>query len=321
MKEMPPSTSPNRTKILLSFGCVYFLWGATFLAMRYGVQVMHPFVLASLRYMIAGPVLLALCALLRVKMWPGGREAATLALIGVLMLGFGNTAIIWSELYLSSGLTALLAATIPLYAALIEMFLPNDGDLPARGWVGVFIGFCGLAFLVWPGLTRSLHGDWHQMIATGVALFGSFSWTVASVISRRATIRVNGLASAAWQMLFGGIFITIMMFASGHYHGTRWGAQAWNATLYLVVFGSLVGYSAYIYLLDNVAVSKVATYAYVNPVIAVLLGAIFLGERFVTVEYVGMGAILLAVFLVTSSKLQTGASTPVDEDVAAGGRA
>jgi len=183
------------------------------------------------------------------------------------------------------------------------------------------IGFCGLAFLVWPGLMRSLHGDWHQMIATGVVLFGSLCWTVASVISRRAEIRVSGLASAAWQMLFGGIFITVMMFASGRYHGTKWGAQAWNATLYLVVFGSLVGYSAYIYLLDHVAVSKVATYAYVNPVIAVVLGAIFLGERFVTVEYVGMGAVLLAVFLVTSSKLQTGAATVVEKDVAAGSRA
>lgn len=320
MKEMPPSSSPNHTKILLSFGCVYFLWGATFLAMRYGVEVMHPFVLASLRYMIAGPVLLGVCALLRVKMWPGGREMGMLALIGVLMLGFGNTAIIWSELYLSSGLTALLVATIPLYAALIEMFLPGEGRLPARGWVGVLIGLAGLAFLVWPGLVSSLHGDWHQMLASGVALAGSFFWTVASVISRRATIRVHALASAAWQMLFGGIFITGMMFASGHAHGTKWGAQAWNATLYLVIFGSLVGYSAYIYLLDNVAVSKVATYAYVNPVIAVVLGAIFLGERFVTVEYVGMGAILVAVFLVTTSKLKTGASTVVDENLAAADR-
>jgi len=318
---MPSSSSSNRAKILLSFGCVYFLWGATFLAMRYGVEVMHPFVLASLRYMIAGPVLLGLCALLRVRMWPGGREMGMLALIGVLMLGFGNTAIIWSELYLSSGLTALLVATIPLYAALIEMFLPDEGGLPARGWVGVLIGFCGLAFLVWPGLVSSLRGDWHQMIATGVVLFGSLCWTVASVISRRAEIRISGLAAAAWQMLFGGIFITVMMFASGRYHGTKWGAQAWNATLYLVVFGSLVGYSAYIYLLDHVAVSKVATYAYVNPVIAVVLGAIFLGERFVTVEYVGMGAILLAVFLVTSSKMKTGASTAIDQGVAAGGRA
>ena len=173
--------------------------------------------------MIAGPVLLVLCAIFRVRMWPSWRELRMLALIGVLMLGFGNTAVMWSELYLSSGLTALLAATIPLYAALIEMFLPNDGELPARGWVGVFIGFCGLVFLVWPGLTRSLHGDWQQMIAAGVALFGAFCWTVASVISRRATIRISGLASAAWQMLFGGIFITIVMFASGNYHGATVG--------------------------------------------------------------------------------------------------
>ncbi|MEO6983544.1 MAG: EamA family transporter, partial [Edaphobacter sp.] len=273
--------------ILLSFGCVYFLWGGTFLAMRYGVQVMPPLMLASVRYLIAGPALLVICAILRVRIWSNWREMRILALIGVLMLGLGNTLILWSELYLSSGLTALLAATIPLYAVLIETFLPNDGRLPARGWVGVFLGFCGLVFLMWPRLQSSRQGEWEQMIAACVALFGAFCWTAASVISRRATIRIRGLAAAAWQMLFGSIFLTIVMFASGRYHGATWGVQAWSATLYLVVLGSLVGYSSYIYLLEHVPVTKVATYAYVNPVIAVALGALFLQERFVAVEYVG----------------------------------
>jgi drug/metabolite transporter (DMT)-like permease len=315
------SSSSTRTRILLSFGCIYFFWGGTFLAMRYGVEVLPPFVLASSRFLIAGPILLGLCALLKVRMWPSGRELALLAVIGILMLGCGNPGIIWSEQYLPSGLAALLAATIPLYAALIEMFLPNDGGLAARGWLGVIIGFGGLAFLLWPGLRNSLHGDSRQIIAAGVALFGAFSWTCASVLSRRTTVRVSGLAAAGWQMLFGGLFNLCVMFALGGYHQAEWGKQAWSATLYLVVFGSLITYTAYIYLLDHVAVSKVATYAYVNPIIAVTLGALFLHERFVTVEYVGMGTILLAVFLVTSSKLKSGAPSMVDEDLAAGGRA
>ena len=126
-----------------------------------------------------------------------------------------------------------------------------------------------------------MHGDSRQIIAASVALFGAFSWTCASVISRRTTVRISGFASAGWQMLFGGLFNTCVMFATGGLRGAKWGLQAWTATLYLVVFGSLVTYTAYIYLLNHVAVWKVATYAYVNPIIAVTLGAIFLHEAFV----------------------------------------
>ena len=320
MSPSPPS-SPNRTRILVSFGCIYFFWGSTFLAMRIGVEVLPPFVLASLRFLIAGSVLLLLCAIFRIRMRPTRREFAMLALIGVIMLGLGNPGVIWSEQYLSSGLASLLAATIPLYAALIEVFLPNDGGLPLRGWIGVCIGFCGLIFLVWPGLRSSMHGDSRQIIAAAIALAGAFCWTVASVIARRSTIRISGLAAAAWQLLLGGVFDTCVAFALGEYRHAKWGRQAWGATFYLVIFGSLAGYTAYIYLLDHVAVSKVATYAYVNPVIAVALGALILHERFVTVEYIGMATILLAVFLVTSSRLKSGAPTPVDEDLAAKGTA
>jgi drug/metabolite transporter (DMT)-like permease len=316
---MPSSSpsSPNRTRILVSFACIYFFWGSTFLAMRIGVEVLPPFLLASLRFLIAGSVLLLLCAIFRVRMLPTRREFVMLTIIGVLMLGLGNPGVIWSEQYLSSGLASLLAATIPLYAALIEVFLPNDGSLPLRGWIGVCIGFCGLIFLVWPGLRSSIHGDSRQIIAAGIALGGAFCWTVASVIARRTTIRISGFAAAGWQLLLGGIFDTGVMFALGENHHAKWGKQAWGATFFLVIFGSLAGYTAYIYLLERVAVSKVATYAYVNPVIAVALGAIVLHERFVTVEYIGMATVLLAVFLVTSSKLKSGAPTPVDEDLAA----
>jgi drug/metabolite transporter (DMT)-like permease len=154
------------------------------------------------------------------------------------------------------------------------------------------------------------------MIAAAVTLVGTLCWTAASVISRRSTIRISGVASAGWQMMFGGVFNLGLMAVSGDYHGAQWGMTAWGSILYLVVFGSLITYTAYIYLLDNVAVSKVATYAYVNPVIAVILGAIFVHERFVAVEYVGMAGILLAVFLVTSSKMKSGKPNVVDEDLA-----
>ena len=284
--------------------------------MRYGVEVLPPFVLASARYLIAGPIMLALGAIFKLKMRPSRQEWGRLAIIGVLMLGCGNTSVIWAEQYIPSGLAALLVASIPLYAALIEMALPHGEGLPLRGWIGVGIGFAGMVFLLWPKLRHGLHGDSREVIAAAVTLVGTLCWTAASVISRRSTIRISGVASAGWQMVFGGLFNLGLLVVSGDYHGAKWGMKAWGSIFYLVVFGSLITYTAYLYLLDNVAVSKVATYAYVNPVIAVILGAIFVGEHFVAVEYVGMGGILLAVFLVTSSKMKSGKPNVVDEDLA-----
>lgn len=321
MSSSSTQSSSHRARILISFACVYLFWGGTFLAMRYGLEVLPPLMIVSVRFIVAGVILLAICAIRGMRMWPGKREFGLLAILGVLMLGFGNTAVLWSELYLSTGLASLLVASIPLFAALIEIFLPNGEGLPARGWAGAAIGFIGLAFLVSPGLRNSRHGDSRQLIAIAVILAGSFCWTAGSVIARRTTIHLSGFASAGWQMLLGGLFTMVIMVATGGYHGSHWGLEAWASILYLITFGSLIGYTAYIYLLNNVAVSKVTTYAYVNPIVAVILGAIFLRERFVLAEYVGMVSILLAVFLVTSSKLKTGALPAEVEDVAVAGKA
>jgi drug/metabolite transporter (DMT)-like permease len=315
---MHANSAPNRTRILLSFACVYLFWGSTYLAMRYGVEVLPPFVLGSVRFAISGPLLLGLSAIFGLKIRPSRQELGRLAIIGVLMLGCGNTAVIWAEQYIPSGLAALLVAAIPLYAALIEMMMPKGEGLPVRGWVGIAIGFAGLVFLLWPGMRSGLRGDLRQIIAAGVTLTGALCWTIASVISRRSTIKISGFAAAGWQMVFGALFNTCLLLTTRGYHGAHWGFQAWASVLYLVTFGSLITYTAYIFLLNNVAVSKVATYAYVNPVIAVILGAIFLREHFVAVEYVGMAAILVAVFLVTSSKMKSGEATVVDKDIAAG---
>jgi drug/metabolite transporter (DMT)-like permease len=303
-------------RILVSFCCVYVFWGGTYLAMRYGVEVLPPFVLGSARYLIAGPIMLALSAIFKLKMRPSRQEWGRLAIIGVLMLGCGNTAVIWAEQYIPSGLAALLVASIPLYAAVIEMALPRGEGLPLQGWIGVAIGFVGMVFLLWPKLRHGLQGDSREIIAAVVTLGGTLCWTAASVISRRSTIRISGVASAGWQMMFGGVFNLGLMLVSGGYRGAQWGMKAWGSIAYLVVFGSLITYTAYLYLLDNVAVSKVATYAYINPVIAVILGVLFVHERFVAVECVGMGATLLAVFLVTSAKMKSGKPNVVDEDLA-----
>jgi drug/metabolite transporter (DMT)-like permease len=273
--------------------------------MRFGVEVLPPFVLAAARFMIAGPLMLAFCILRGISIRPTAREFSLLALIGILMLSGGNTSVLWAEQYIPSGLTALIYSAIPIYAALIEYFLHPAEGLAPRGWAGIIIGFAGLVLLISPGLSLGLHGDRRVFLAVAVTLFGTLCWTVASVLSRHTTIRLSGFAAAGWEMLLAGLFNTAVMLSTRGYKGSHWGTQAWLSILYLVIFGSLVGYTAYLYLLDNIAVSKVATYAYINPVIAVILGAFFLAERLTFIEYIGMAAILIAIFLVTSSKLSS----------------
>jgi drug/metabolite transporter (DMT)-like permease len=313
---MPSSASGAaqlRTRILIAFGCVYFFWGSTYVAIRFGVEVLPPFVLASSRFLISGPLMLAICAARGLSLKVSKREFGLLAAIGILMLCGGNMGLVWCEQYLSSGLAALIIAVIPLYVAIFEAVLPNGEGLRAKGWVGVAIGLAGLVVLLSPGLREGMHGDTRQLIGAGVALGCAFSWTAGSILSRRSRIQTSPFVAAAWEMLFAGLFNAAVMFISGDYHGTRWNFQAWTSVLYLVTFGSLVGYTAYIYLLDHVPVAKVATYAYINPIVAVVLGAIFLHERMVAIEYIGMAAILIAVYLVTSSKLKSGAETATVE--------
>jgi drug/metabolite transporter (DMT)-like permease len=316
MENMPQQRSAYTTQVLIAFGCVYFFWGSTYVAIRFGVEVLPPFLLASVRFLIAGPLMLALCVMRGMSLRLTRREFALLAAIGILMLGGGNMGLVWCEQYLSSGLAALIIAVIPLYVAIFEALLPNGEGLRARGWLGIAIGFAGLIVLLSPGLRESLHGDMRQLVGAAVALGCALSWTCGSVLARRAKLPVSPFVAAAWQMFFAGLFNACVTILVGGYRGAQWGVQAWASILYLVTFGSLVGYTAYIYLLEHVPVAKVATYAYINPVIAVILGAIFLRERFVAIEYVGMGAILLAVYLVTSSKLKSGAPTAETECVA-----
>ena len=326
MGRYPWSMSASRsarlsTPVLVSFGCVYFFWGSTYVAMRYGVEVLNPFVLAATRFLIAGPLMLAICAMRGQRIWQGWRELGLLAVIGALMLGVGNTGVLWSEQYLPSGLAALLVAVIPLYVALIEAVLPQGEGLAAKGWVGIGVGFVGLAVLLSPGLREGVHGPGRLLVASGVALLAALAWTVASVIARHSRLKTDPFVAAAWQMLFGGMLSFFVMLGTGSQHGVRWTAQGEWSVAWLVVFGSLVGYTAYVYLLEHVPVAKVSTYAYINPIVAVVLGALFLRERLVPIEYVGMAAITLAVYLVTSSKLKSvkdGATLPEAEVEAIG---
>jgi drug/metabolite transporter (DMT)-like permease len=300
-------------RVLVAFACVYLFWGSTYVAIRYGVEVMSPFVLASVRFLIAGPLMLAICAARGMRLRQSGRDLALLAAIGVLILGIGNVGVMWAEQYLASGLAALLVAVVPLYVALLEAVLPRGERVRVKGWAGIAIGFAGLLALLSPGLKDGMQGRGGQLIGSVATVLSAFAWTCGSILSRRAKVASSAFVAAGWQMLFAGLFNAALVLLTGGSLKIHWVAQGLWSLAWLVTFGSLVGYTAYIYLLEHVPVAKVSTYAYINPIVAVILGALLLKERMVAIEYVGMAAILIAVYLVTSSKLKVEQATIKEE--------
>lgn len=297
---------PARLSIVLAFLSLYFCWSATYTAMRVGVELLPATVLAGVRLILAATIMLAFCALRGKRVFYSRHVMARLALLGVMLLFGGNIGLVWSENYLSSGLAALIAAVIPLYVVLIESAVPNGDRLRAQGYFGLGLGFCALVALLWPSLWIGIEGHPMQILAITAILVGAFSFAAGSVLSRRMKLPVDFLVAAGWEMLAAGavnIFFATLFW--------RWPHAVWNwrsvdCVGYLVLFGSLVGFGSYIWLIAHVPVSKVATYAYVNPMIAVLLGAVVLHEKLAPTEYIGMVAIIISVALVTSSKLSSG---------------
>ena len=309
-----PTAKQTPIRILVAFACVYFFWGSTYVAIRFGVAVLNPFVIAAVRFAIAGPLMLALCAARGLPLRQTRRDLAVLALIGVLMLGIGNVGLVWAEQYLPSGLAALLIAVVPLYVALVEALLPGGEGLRLKGWIGIAIGFMGLVILLLPGIRESLQqgagAHSGQLLGSVVAVVSALGWVAGSILSRRSRLATPPFVAAAWEMFFAGLFNLGLVQLFGAGRNVHWTAQGLWSIAWLVTFGSLVGYTAYIYLLDHVPVAKVSTYAYINPIVAVGLGALFLHERLVPIEYAGMAAVLVAVYLVTSSRLKVVAPGP-----------
>jgi drug/metabolite transporter (DMT)-like permease len=297
-----PATAAS---VVLSFACVYFFWGSTYTAIRVGTVFMPANLLSGTRFLIAGALLLGWCRWRGMRLlWPP-KTMLLLSLIGLFLLSGSNVALVYAEKAVPSGLASLVLAVIPLFTALAEMVLPGGEPLPLRGWGGMGLGFAGLAALVWPSLRAGLAGDHLRAEAIGVLLIGSMAWVTGSILSRRARLPVNSFVAAAWQMLIAGAFSTALGTALGQWPRFQVNAASVGSLVWLITGGSLVGYSAYIYLLEHVPVAKVSSYAYVNPVVAVLLGIVLLHEKPESTEFVGMAGIVVAVYLLTTSRIKT----------------
>lgn len=279
MNAAPAGTHPHasRRRVVLAFGAVYVLWGSTFLAMRFGIRTIPPFFMASMRHLVSGTILIAVSAH-RLGRWPTRAEFRDAAIVGVLLLGANGT-VAWSEQRVATGTAALLVATVPLWMVLMDWLRPR-GTHPGRGvLLGLALGFAGLVTLVGPGVLVG-HGAIDPIGATAL-LLGSVSWAAGSIISQRQPHGPVPLFTVGMQMVCGGTFLLVIATLTGQtarFSFAHVSTASWLGWLYLVVFGSLLGFTAYAYLLRATTAAKVATYAYVNPVIAVFLGWAVLGE-------------------------------------------
>ncbi|MDQ3068496.1 MAG: EamA family transporter [Acidobacteriota bacterium] len=273
---MSPAT---RKRAYGAFVIVCLVWGTTYLAIKIALDTIPPMTMGGLRYVSAGVILASLLRLRGVAlppraMWP------SLALVGLLMLAVGNGGVVVGEQFLPSGLAAVLIATTPFWMTGLESLLPRGEKLRLRQVVGLAIGFAGIVVLVWPDLVASLQGGSRYglgIIAIQIACIG---WAFGSSYSKRFAQGGDVLASAAMQMLFGGAWMLLAATALGEWPRLHFTGATAAALVYLTLAGSVAAYAAYAYALKYLPVSTVSLYAYVNPVIAVALGTLLLGEPF-----------------------------------------
>ena len=302
---MPGTHEAARSRIIVAFTLLYILWGSTYLAMRIVVRDMPPYVAGMVRYLASGPVMLAALALTGRKIRISMQDFRRLLVIAVLLLSIGNIGVLWGEIYVPSGLASLIVALVPIWVVMIESWVFRAGRMTRKGLFGLALGILGLVVLMWPRIISGSHLGRLELLGCGILACGSFFWAMGSIFSHRYERSVDVFVSAAWQMTLGGVVNAIIALVSGQIFRAHWTTTAFTGIAYLVVFGSWIGYSAYIYLLEHVPTPKVATYAYINPIVALILGALILHERVDGFMLAGTAIIIASVALVNTSKLRS----------------
>lgn len=306
---MTAAARRNRTRILLAFGAVYVIWGSTYLFIKYAIETIPPFMLGATRFLVAGALLYGI-ALWRGAVRPSGGDWRSAAATGVLMLGIGNAAVVWSELTVPSGVVALIVSTVPIWIVLVDWLRPRGTRPRAPVVVGLALGIAGMVILVGP---KAIVGEGHvNEVGALVLLVGSISWAVGTIMSKRSKRSASPLVYSALQMIAAAGAMAIASVVTGEPGRFEVAAVSWRSGLswvYLVLAGSIIGYTAYIYLLGQVSAAKAATYAYVNPVIAVLLGWAFASEPIGSRTLIAAAVILAGVATITTAQSAPSAVT------------
>jgi drug/metabolite transporter (DMT)-like permease len=292
----------SRAEIIAAFASIYVIWGSTYLAIRYAVETIPPFVMGGVRFLVSGTIL---------YLWSRYRGAPRPTRIhwrnaiiagGFLLLG-GNGAVVWAEQFVPSGLTALLVSILPFWLVIIEWLRPPRRRPSGAVLVGLVLGFVGIIVLVGPSSVGG-HGNVAPLGAL-VLILGSLSWAIGSFWSRDAQLPESGLLTTGMEMLGGGALMLIVGALSGEFANVDAHAISKASAiglLYLVTFGSLLGFTSYIWLLDKVSPARLGTYAYVNPLVAVMLGWAIAGERLTIRTGVAAAIVICAVALITTAR-------------------
>ena len=295
---------PSTTAVAAAFLAVYVVWGSTYLAIRFAIETLPPFSMAGVRFLVAGAFLYGWMRM-RGAQRPKALHWRGAFIVGGLLLLGGNGAVVWAEQRVPSGLTALLVATVPLWMMLID-WLRRDGARPKlRVVIGLLLGFAGIGILIGPG--EIMGGDRVDPLGAAALIFASLSWATGSIYSRHATLPSSALLATAMQMLAGGTLLAAAGLVTGEWLAFEPAAVTWRsilALLYLIVFGALVGFTCYTWILRVSTPAKVSTYAYVNPVIAVILGWTLADEALSMRTVVATAVIVAAVAFITTARAQ-----------------
>jgi len=277
--------------IVLALFATYFIWGSTYLAIKFGVESFPPFMMGAIRFTIAGVILYGVMRYLGAPN-PSRKEWLGAGIVGILLPAFGNGTVCYVQQTVSSSVAALSIATAPIWMAIFSSFWGHK--ITKKEWMGIAVGFVGIVLL---NVGGSLHGDW---LSAGLLIFAAATWSFGSIWGRYLAMP-SGLMAPAAQMIVGGVALSLMSASQGESWPVNISAKSWGAILFLIVLGSIVAYSAYQYLLNKVRPLVASSNTFVNPMVAFALGIWLANEHITMVELIALAVILVGVYLVLSA--------------------
>lgn len=291
--------------VIVAFATVYLVWGSTYFFIQKAIEHIPPFIMGAMRFIAAGLILLVWCIIKGEKLW-NPAQLKTAAIAGVLMLFVGNGAVIWAEQNLASSLVAVLVSAAPIWFVLLDKPRWKENFKSTGIISGLVVGLIGVVLLFSERVSAAMAsaGSMIQVLGLLVLVIGSMSWAGGSLYSKYKSTG-SGIVNITWQMLAAGVAFSIVSIANNEWSGFQWQtvtASSWWSVIYLIFMGSLAGYSAYVWLLQVRPATQVSTYAYVNPVVAVLLGVLFAGEHMTMTQLSGLAIILTSVLLINLAK-------------------